>query len=689
MYVDGRFLYDSCGERVILRGTDVMTAWWDHGGATTFPQLAQTGANCARIFWQTGHSYLDASHLDLAITNCINNDMIPMVGLWNATGEWAQLQTCVDYWTSPSIVAVVQEHEQYFLLNIANEAGDGSQTDAEWRTAYENAITQIRNAGIICPLVIDPAGWGRDENYIFNSGQALVDHDPLHNIIFDWHPWDAVPEGGTKERIRNAIDTSIALDICFIIGEFSHIGVDLSKRTEWEFILQYATENDIGWLPWVWWCCGTPAWGHSVVYDKIYGHWNKPWGEQVAVANQYSIFNTTVRPASIVNGSCGSPIYNAREPLPADASADVDRNINLHWFAGRGATTHDVYFGADAAAVAAANRSSHEFRGNTAGTTFDLGKLPYNTTYHWTVDAVNDTNTFAGSAWTFTTEKFDPNITYDRDDYNYNIWGSSSVSVDHHLGKGDNRIVVVGLAAEDESATNLQVSYVTYNGVTMNYVPGSTVTVGTTILQRTDLYYLLDSDLPAAGTYQVRVQRSGGVNEQTLGAISLFNVRQQPPEAVATNSATSQNSISTNITTLTDNTWIVDVVGSGEEGEFWPDSGAMLRRWVRAGGYGTPRSSAAAGTMPVSEAGLVAVGWDHPDVNDIAHSVAAFAPAVPTYRLGDLNRDHAVDQLDIGQFANQWLDTGDCSADPNCADLYNDNHVDFLDLAVMAETWRQ
>ena len=102
-YVDGRFLYDGCGERTILRGTDVMTAWWDYGGATTFPQLAQTGANCARIFWQTGHSYLSPSHLDATIQNCIDNDMIPMVGIWNATGIWANLQTCVDYWTSPEI----------------------------------------------------------------------------------------------------------------------------------------------------------------------------------------------------------------------------------------------------------------------------------------------------------------------------------------------------------------------------------------------------------------------------------------------------------------------------------------------------------------------------------------------------------------------------------------------------------
>jgi len=690
-YVDGRYLYDGCGERTILRGTDVMTAYWDYGGATTFPQLAKTGANCARIFWKAGDSYLSASHLDATIQNCIDSDMIPLVGLWNATGDWSQLQTCLDYWTNPAVLAVVRKHEQYLLINIANEAGNWDVNDQQYRDAYESAITQMRNAGIISPLVIDPAGWGRGEDYIFNNAQYLLAADPLHNLIFDWHPWDAVPEGGTKQRIKNAIDQSIALNICMIVGEFSHIGVDLSKRLEWEYIIRYTTEQDIGYLPWVWWCCGTPAWGHSIVYDKIFAHWNKPWGDRVALESTYSIAKTALRPASITTGSCTAPIYITRKPLPTNNAGNVDRNVNLHWFAGRGATSYDLYLGTDPAAVAAADHGSDEFKGNTTATTFDVGTLPYNTTYYWAVDAVNDTNTFDGNLWQFTTEKFDPNITCDRVDNNYKTYSSTSLSFDHYLGAGDNRIVIVGLAAEDESAANLQINYVNYNGVPMTYVPGSTATVGTSILQRTDLYYILEADLPAPGTYNVYVKRAGSCNETGAGAISLFNVAQQPPEAVAANTAASQNSISTNITTLTSNAWLVDVVATGHEGEFWPGSASasagMLRRWVRAGGYGTPKSSAAAGTMPVPCPGLVTVTWNHPDVNDIAHSVAAFAPAPVTYRLGDLNRDHAVDNLDVAILAGQWLDTGDCSASPDCADLNGSLKVDFMDFAIMAGTW--
>jgi len=61
--------------------------------------------------------------------------------------------------------------------------------------------------------VIDAAGWGRGEDYILNTGQYLLDADPDHNLIFSWHPWDPGNSGGTKERIKAAIDASIAKNI--------------------------------------------------------------------------------------------------------------------------------------------------------------------------------------------------------------------------------------------------------------------------------------------------------------------------------------------------------------------------------------------------------------------------------------------------------------------------------------------
>lgn len=54
---------------------------------------------------------------------------------------------------------------------------------------------------------------------------------------------------------------------------------------------------------------------------------------------------------------------------------------------------------------------------------------------------------------------------------------------------------------------------------------------------------------------------------------------------------------------------------------------------------------------------------------------------------GDLNVDKHVNLTDLGIFTRQWLNNGNCSTEPNCADLYSDSHVDFADFAVMGQNW--
>jgi hypothetical protein len=301
--VEGRYLVDAFGEKVVLRGVNAMIIYWDKLGSVTYPEIGKTGANVVRIFWEDDPS-ASASDLNLTLTNCIKNHMIPLPGVWMATGKWDQLDACVEFWCRTDIAAVLIKHERNILVNIANEAGDGSVTDAQYRTGYEDAVNRMRTAGIRSPLVIDASGWGRGEKYILNNAQYLIEKDPEHNLVFSWHPWDPINWGGTKKRIQAAIDSAVTKQIPFIIGEFSRSEqADNRAATtpiEWRYIMEYAHQNEIGWLPWVWWCCGEPNDGHSLTRDKMYGNWaNDPWGEEVAVSSPFSIQNTSVRPKSM------------------------------------------------------------------------------------------------------------------------------------------------------------------------------------------------------------------------------------------------------------------------------------------------------------------------------------------------------------------------------------------------------
>src|SRR4029079_15971064 len=136
------------------------------------------------------------------------------------------------------------------------------------------------------------------------------------------------------------------------------------------------------------------------------------------------------------------------------------------------------------------------------------------------------------------------------------------------------RVVVVGVAVEDATATDANVTGVTFNGVALTAVPNSKISGGGTGIIQTQLFYALNASLPAAGHYTVAVTFQGAVDGISAGAISLTAVAQSGPEAAATRVDTSgADAISTSITTRTANAWVVDVVGSGNSGSFTAGSG--------------------------------------------------------------------------------------------------------------------
>src|SRR5882672_6407551 len=199
----------------------------------------------------------------------------------------------------------------------------------------------------------------------------------------------------------------------------------------------------------------------------------------------------------------------------------------------------------------------------------------------------------------------------------------SSLSWSHTLGAGTDRIVIIGVTAENTTATNAAVASVTFNGVAATAVPNSLISGGGTGIIETELFYVLNSSLPAPGTYTIQVTFHGSIQGASTGAVSLFGVNQAAPESVATNVDTSgADSISTSITTHTNGAWVVDVAGSGNSGTFTAASGQTLRWGIASSG-----STGASSTKAVATAGATTLSWTHSGANRLAHSLASFAPS--------------------------------------------------------------
>jgi len=258
--------------------------------------------------------------------------MIPMVEMHDATCDWNVLDDVVNYWTSPGMIEIVQRYEHALLVNIANEAGDDNVTEAQFLTGYQSAITQMRNAGIRTPLIIDAKGCGKDLDVLVSTAATLIAHDPDHNIMFSVHTYWSKLDVATvqptfiKDQLKKATDNNIPL----ILGELCAYGgwpgegeLDTATCTEkgsidYQTLLSEAAANNIGYLAWEWGpgngffqyvppvLCPAMDITTDGTYQSIVniasGSKPRGWVRDVIIDSPFSIKNTAVKTNYILNG---------------------------------------------------------------------------------------------------------------------------------------------------------------------------------------------------------------------------------------------------------------------------------------------------------------------------------------------------------------------------------------------------
>jgi hypothetical protein len=186
----------------------------------------------------------------------------------------------------------------------------------------------------------------------------------------------------------------------------------------------------------------------------------------------------------------------------------------------------------------------------------------------------------------------------------------------HTVANQSNRILIVGV--QSEGTSSIQASSVTYGGVALTKVTQAEAT-SSGYYQDVSQWYLT---APAVGTANVVVTWGSSVTTRTAGAIGLYGVAQQAPEANAS-SFSNSGATTTNITTLTNGAWVVDMFGSGQDqGNLAPRSG-QTQRFIQASGSTT---SGGGSTKSVATAGATSVTWTQTGINRSAQVAASFAP---------------------------------------------------------------
>jgi hypothetical protein len=137
----------------------------------------------------------------------------------------------------------------------------------------------------------------------------------------------------------------------------------------------------------------------NTIGDSINVAWRGPGIPSIAVISSDYV------------GATSYVAEKAYNPFPPDRAQGAKHTTTLTWSPGVFAASHDVYFGTDADAVAAATKASPQYLGSKqlGEESLDPGKLAFDTTYFWRVDEVNNADPaspWAGSVWSFWTGDF-------------------------------------------------------------------------------------------------------------------------------------------------------------------------------------------------------------------------------------------------------------------------------------------
>lgn len=286
--VKGSKLFDPCGKPILLRGVNKMFVFEvdvdKRIGKNILPEIAKSGANCVRIVWQMNmdadNSLTSVSELDMVITNCKAQKMIPIIGLWDFTsdhdGGFSHLLDYINFWIRPDVLEVLKKHENALIINLANEAAeecDDSDEDLNAKlpayvNAYSNAVQTLRNAGIKSPLMIDGLDRGKSlkcfsfirNGQTINVANELLKIDVEKNLIFSFHSYWGKRFTDGQTFVENIFNKAVSDGFCFVDGELSKYGAWADGESicadkgevDYQRFAKLCAKNKVGYILWEW-----------------------------------------------------------------------------------------------------------------------------------------------------------------------------------------------------------------------------------------------------------------------------------------------------------------------------------------------------------------------------------------------------------------------------------------------------
>src|ERR1035437_4353378 len=271
IHVNGKYIIGYCGDTIVLRGINYAPFNWGWDFTQDrFSQIALTGANCVRIPWYSSSVagggaplYDQLQYLDSAIAQCIRFKMIPIIELHDNTCDSTAntLITLSNFYLQPNVLSIINTYQSSLIIDVANEAlyhnwaNDPAQYLIEYQNTYQTIVTNMRNAGIVVPIMIDAPDCGSDLTGLSSIATNLQTSDPQHNMIFSAHAYWYAYANNDSATERNILTAALAYNVPFVLGEVADLqdGNTACQYTlNYKQLLEICQQLNINWLCWSW-----------------------------------------------------------------------------------------------------------------------------------------------------------------------------------------------------------------------------------------------------------------------------------------------------------------------------------------------------------------------------------------------------------------------------------------------------
>lgn len=218
-------------------------------------------------------------------------------------------------------------------------------------------------------------------------------------------------------------------------------------------------------------------------------------------------------------------------------------------------------------------------------------------------------------------------ITFDASSDSPDNETSASTSWSHTVGAGSDRFLVVNTQARGPSSeiANLPVSTLTYGGVALTRLKFHEYNDGSTVF-RVEQWGLV---APTVGTATVAVTFTGVPSEYGVGSSqSFFGVNQSITADADASASSTGTTLSTTITTVAANAWIVDTAVGRDDGGLTVGAGQTMRTDRVVGVSEATNDGVGVSTVNgKATPGAEVMDWTQPSAVNWAQSAIALAPS--------------------------------------------------------------